>query len=104
MKQARTGKAEAADRLLIRCRRLGHEVTFHYCRTQEGATVCPLIRDCWWQRLDIDACLARIIGFDRLAQLQAGGGRPDRIGIMARIVEEHSRKDEGGAKGNREGE
>jgi hypothetical protein len=39
----------------LRCRRLGHDVTFGYCRMQEGASLCPLILDCWWEVFDVAA-------------------------------------------------
>ena len=45
------------DDKIIRCRRLGHDVPFKYCRTLEGRTVCRKIRDCWWERFDVDSYL-----------------------------------------------
>ena len=45
------------DHRVRRCPRLGHEVSFHYCRTQEGATICPKILDCWWETFDVAAFL-----------------------------------------------
>lgn len=38
-----------------RCPRLGHEVSFHYCRTQEGDRLCPRILDCWWETFDVES-------------------------------------------------
>ena len=43
--------------LLLRCRRLGHEVTFGYCRQEMGGKPCRLILDCWWERFDVRAFL-----------------------------------------------
>lgn len=54
----------------IRCRRLGHEVPFDYCQTLEGHTVCPLIRDCWWERMDIDAYLEEHLSPEALKALR----------------------------------
>jgi len=45
------------DHRVRRCPRLGHEVTFLYCRTQEGATICPKIFDCWWEIFDVTTFL-----------------------------------------------
>jgi hypothetical protein len=43
--------------LLLRCRRLGHEVTFGYCRQETGGKPCHLILDCWWEQFDVRAFL-----------------------------------------------
>ena len=49
---------EAEDTRELRCPRLGHEVTFHYCRTLEAHRVCPGILNCWWQQFDVQSFLA----------------------------------------------
>jgi hypothetical protein len=54
----------------LRCRRLGHEITFHYCRTQEGDSVCSSILDCWWQVFDVAGFLREEIGPERVRKLQ----------------------------------
>lgn len=68
----------------IRCRRLGHEVPLHYCRTQEGHTVCPLVRDCWWEFVDIDAYLREHLSEAELAALAKGAPPAPRL---TRIIE-----------------
>ena len=40
------------DKLEIRCPRLGGEVNFKYCRSEE-APFCPRIVICWAERIDI---------------------------------------------------
>ena len=57
------------EELTIRCRRLGHDVPLGYCLTLEGKTVCRTIRDCWWQRLDIDAFLRDHLTPQEIAEL-----------------------------------
>ena len=44
---------EHGQDLLLRCPRLGHEVTVGYCRRETGAKPCRSIMDCWWERLDV---------------------------------------------------
>ncbi len=41
----------------IRCRILGHEVPFHYCRSQPGDPLCRNILNCWWEHFDVAAFL-----------------------------------------------
>ena len=41
------------DKRIIRCRMLGHEVDFLYCRQVGGDLPCRKILDCWFERFDI---------------------------------------------------
>lgn len=43
--------------VIPRCRRLGHEITFGYCRRENFGRPCRLILDCWWQRFDVRSFL-----------------------------------------------
>jgi len=43
------------DEELRRCPRLGHDVTFAYCRAESESTPCRLVLDCWWERFDVRA-------------------------------------------------
>lgn len=36
-----------------RCRRLGHEVSFDYCRREAAGRLCSNILDCWWEFFDV---------------------------------------------------
>jgi hypothetical protein len=35
------------------CRKLGHHLKFEYCRTEHNGKPCPLIFDCWFERLPV---------------------------------------------------
>ena len=37
------------------CRMLGHAVPFQYCRTAAEALPCRKIRDCWFEKLPVEA-------------------------------------------------
>ena len=37
----------------IYCKKLGHELTFNYCRCEHDGLPCQAIFDCWYQRLPI---------------------------------------------------
>ncbi|MBN2378123.1 MAG: hypothetical protein JXD22_17125 [Sedimentisphaerales bacterium] len=41
------------DKRKIRCRMLGHEVEFGYCRTPGGESPCRKIFDCWHERFEV---------------------------------------------------
>lgn len=42
------------DERRIRCRMLGHEVDFVYCRQTTGASPCRKILDCWFETFDVE--------------------------------------------------
>ena len=82
---------EEHDERRRRCPRLGHEVPFHYCRTQEGQTPCPRILDCWWETFDVEAVLAAHLGEDEIQSLQQRE-RPDKRVSILQILEEAQRR------------
>jgi len=41
------------DKRRIRCRMLGHEVGFCYCRQVSGDQLCRKILDCWFEIFDV---------------------------------------------------
>ncbi len=52
------------------CPRLGGRVSLAYCRDSASETPpCDKIRDCWWERLEIDLFLSRHFPSERLAQI-----------------------------------
>jgi hypothetical protein len=44
---------------LMRCPRLGHELTFSYCRKESGYLPCSRIVHCWSSVFDIEALLRK---------------------------------------------
>lgn len=46
---------DAEDQRTGYCRALGHDVPFGYCRTVNGGAPCRKIRDCWFERFDVEA-------------------------------------------------
>ncbi len=41
------------DKRKIRCRMLGHEVEFGYCRAPGGESLCRKIFDCWHEIFEV---------------------------------------------------
>jgi hypothetical protein len=67
--------------VLPRCRRLGHEITFAYCRRENFGKPCRLILDCWWERFDVYRLPMAT------SSMNTGGGRGARaIGDNLRIA------------------
>ncbi len=42
------------DKEELYCRKLGHHLTFDYCRSEHNGLPCPKIRDCWFEKIPID--------------------------------------------------
>ncbi len=82
---------EEHDERRRRCARLGHEVTFRYCRTQEGESLCTRILDCWWETFGVRAFLAEHLGEDEVRRLQEHE-RPDKRLSILRMLEEARRR------------
>jgi len=62
--------------VLLRCRRLGHEVTFSYCRQETGGKPCRLILDCWWEQFDVRALLQAHLSAEEMAPVARAGASP----------------------------
>jgi hypothetical protein len=62
--------------VLPRCRRLGHEVAFGYCRQETGGRPCRLILDCWWERFDVRSFMQAHLPPDVMAQVERAGTLP----------------------------
>lgn len=68
---------------LPRCRRLGQEVTFGYCRRETGGQPCRLILDCWWERFDVRAFLQAHLPQDVMAQVERAGTSPPPSKVLS---------------------
>jgi hypothetical protein len=62
--------------VLPRCRRLGHEVTFGYCRQETGGAPCRLILDCWWEYFDVRNFLEAHLTPEGMAQVESAKSAP----------------------------
>ena len=40
------------------CRKLGHKLSFKYCRIEKGDLPCSSIRNCWFEKIDVDNFLS----------------------------------------------
>jgi hypothetical protein len=78
---------EEHDKRRTRCRRLGHEVSLRYCRTQEGCTPCPGILDCWWEVFDVRAFLEEVLSAGELDALAARRPR-EKVATLLELIEQ----------------
>jgi hypothetical protein len=62
---------EQYDALEGYCRKLGHYLSFRYCRRVDQGLPCPTIRDCWFERLAIDEFLEAHYSAEQRARIDA---------------------------------
>lgn len=74
--------------LILRCRRLGHEVTFGFCRKENRGLPCRLILDCWWERFDVRAFLGSHLSPAALAQLENPAPPAPKLLTLVDLIEQ----------------
>ncbi|KPA16823.1 hypothetical protein MHK_003009 [Candidatus Magnetomorum sp. HK-1] len=80
------------DQLTQRCKRLGSEVSFEYCRVHaEPNNVCGSIIQCWWERFDVFSFLNENLPEDQFKALHQPQYKPKVTRIME-IIEQAQRR------------
>ncbi len=59
------------DKEAIRCRMLGHEVNFAYCRQVTNQLPCRKILDCWFERFDVAQFVRENYSAEEIAKILA---------------------------------
>jgi hypothetical protein len=71
--------------VLPRCPRLGHELTFGYCRQETRGKPCRLILDCWWERFDVRAFLQAHLPEEDMARVERAGAAPPPSKVLSLV-------------------
>ena len=71
--------------VLPRCPRLGHELTFGYCRRETGGKPCRLILDCWWERFDVRSFLQAHLLEEAMAQVERASVAPPPSKVLSLV-------------------
>ncbi|MBN2284298.1 MAG: hypothetical protein JXO48_10445 [Deltaproteobacteria bacterium] len=74
------------DSRMIRCLKLGGEVTFAYCRREQGGLPCSRIIGCWRGMLPVEDYLKSALSPEEMARC-FGQLPKDRITTMFEIVD-----------------
>ena len=79
------------DEYTIRCPRLGHSITFSYCRTENNGLPCFKTLDCWFQHFPVEAHLR-----ERLSEEEWGKSfnqkRQTKVQSLLEIIEEAKKR------------
>ena len=84
---------EDNDERQRRCPRLGHEVMFRYCRTQEGETVCGHILDCWWEQFEVATFLENHLPPEDVHRLVLHR-RPGKMTTLIELIERAKQREQ----------
>jgi hypothetical protein len=76
------------DHRCRRCPRLGHDVAFAYCRTLEGATICPRILDCWWEIFGVERFLREQLSEEEFAALAVPRPAKPKVLSLVELIEQ----------------
>jgi hypothetical protein len=71
--------------VLVRCRRLGHEVKFGYCRQETRGSPCRLILDCWCERFDVRGFLRAHLPTEAMAQVEYASAAPPPSKVLSLV-------------------
>ena len=74
------------DEKKIYCRKLGHDITFGYCRKEGITEPCYRIVRCWIEHIDIEGYLTDKFG-DTFLDKFAGRESKDKITSIVEILE-----------------
>ena len=84
--------------VLLRCRRLGHEVPFGYCRRENRGEPCRLVLDCWWEQFDVRGFLRANLPPDVMNRIECARdvAPPPKICSLLDLVQRTTQGDSGG--------
>jgi len=80
------------DNERIYCRKLGHWITFNYCRQETGGLPCRKIVDCWFEKLQIKEFLNENYEEEKISYIFESS-RPKLTSIIELIEQAKKRKD-----------
>ncbi len=74
------------DDLEIRCPRLGHEISFAYCRKEAGESPCFRIISCWQARFPVEDFLKEQMTPEAWEEFRQQNSR-DKVGSLIELIE-----------------
>lgn len=80
----------------IRCRRLGHDIPFSYCRKENKGHPCFKIIDCWYEHFLVEDHLRKELDPDEWDRLFEGPPKPKLLSLVELIEQARKDKDENG--------
>ena len=78
----------------IRCPRLGHEISFSYCRAENSGLPCFKALDCWHPYFDVHALLKAKLSEADFSRIFEQAARPKVLSLLDLIEQAKKGKDD----------
>jgi hypothetical protein len=78
----------------IRCPRLGHQIHFSYCRTENSGLPCFKTIDCWSTRFPVETCLREELAREEWEEAFERKPKPKVLSLVELIEQAKKRKKE----------
>ncbi|WP_457551000.1 hypothetical protein [Desulfobacula sp.] len=80
------------DEVCIRCPRLGHQINFQYCRSENSGLPCFKTLDCWYPLFDVQAHLKDKLNKEEFQKAFLNKGKPKVSSLFDLIEQAKTRK------------
>ncbi|MCP3898486.1 MAG: hypothetical protein GY707_01985 [Desulfobacteraceae bacterium] len=81
------------DDLGIRCPRLGHQINFSYCSSENSGLPCFKTLDCWYQHFDVHIYLKNKLSEQDFDKIFLTKGKPKVFSLLD-LIEQAKKKKE----------
>jgi len=82
------------DDYMIRCPRLGHQISFSYCRSENRGLPCFKTLDCWFEHFLVEAFLRKELTPEAWKKVFQHPPKPKLLSLVELIEEAKKRKNE----------
>ncbi|NOX34169.1 MAG: hypothetical protein GXP56_10610 [Deltaproteobacteria bacterium] len=76
----------------IRCPRLGHQINFDYCRSENNGLPCFKTLDCWYNYFDVHTYLTRELTKEEFKKAFLNKGKPKVLSLFDLIEQAKEKK------------
>ena len=80
------------DEKMIRCPKLGDEMTFSYCRRESGELPCARIINCWQAAFDVTDVLKQVLTPDQWARFISAKPKEKALSLIELIEKAKAKK------------
>ena len=81
------------DEFTIRCPRLGHQISFSYCRSENKGLPCFKTLDCWYTHFNVHAYLNNNLTQEDFKKIFLKQGKPKVLSLFELIEQAKKRKE-----------
>ncbi len=85
--------APPENEFTIRCPRLGHQINFAYCRSENSGLPCFKTLDCWFSYFDVHAHFKEKLTEEDFKKIFLCRVKPKMLSLMDLIEQTEERKD-----------